>query len=550
KKGVTPALNILTDDAKQGIAEAQVALGVMHEYGYSFPQDNNEAFKWYRLAADRGKTNVYRIAKKGVTPALNILTDDAKNGIAEAQFYLGVMYENGYQFPHDYNKAFNWYRQGKKQGFMQAITYSYGITKKGGAAAMKILTDDAKNGIAEAESNMGAMYEYGLQFEPDYDKAFNWYRLSAEHGYGSGKASIYRIAKKGVTPALNILTNDAKNGVAEAQIVLGTMHEHGYSFPQDNNEAFKWYRLATDQGYEQGKANIYRIAIKGDAVAMKILTDDAKNGDAKAQLYLGMMYELGHSFPLDNNEAFKWYQLAADQGYEQGKENIYRIAKKGVTPALNILTDDAKNGAAKAQLYLGMMYELGHSFPLDNNEAFKWFQLAANQGYEQGKENIYRIAKKGVTPALNILTDDAKNGAAKAQFYLGMMYELGHSFPLDNNEAFKWFQLAAKQGDDLAQIHLGQMYEKGHVVPQDYNEAVNRYRLVAEKRYSKAQLNLGIMYYKGRGVLQDNVQADMWFILASLQKDQEAIKYISLVEKKMSPQQIVKARVMARVWEP
>ncbi|MBT5653827.1 MAG: sel1 repeat family protein, partial [Nitrospina sp.] len=247
---------------------------------------------------------------------------------------------------------------------------------------------------------------------------------------------------------------------------------------------------------------------------------------------------------------FKWYQLAADQGYEQGKENIYRIAKKGVTPALNILTDDAKNGAAKAQLYLGMMYELGHSFPLDNNEAFKWFQLAANQGYEQGKENIYRIAKKGVTPALNILTDDAKNGAAKAQFYLGMMYELGHSFPLDNNEAFKWFQLAAKQGDDLAQIHLGQMYEKGHVVPQDYNEAVNRYRLVAEKRYSKAQLNLGIMYYKGRGVLQDNVQADMWFILASLQKDQEAIKYISLVEKKMSPQQIVKARVMARVWEP
>ena len=40
--------------AEQGIAEAQFNLGVMYVTGQGVPQDNKEAAKWYRLAAEQG----------------------------------------------------------------------------------------------------------------------------------------------------------------------------------------------------------------------------------------------------------------------------------------------------------------------------------------------------------------------------------------------------------------------------------------------------------------------------------------------------------------
>ncbi len=40
--------------AEQGNAEAQLYLGFMYDFGYCLPQDYAEAAKWYRLAVERG----------------------------------------------------------------------------------------------------------------------------------------------------------------------------------------------------------------------------------------------------------------------------------------------------------------------------------------------------------------------------------------------------------------------------------------------------------------------------------------------------------------
>ena len=40
--------------AEQGDADAQFNLGVMYDEGEGVPQDYKEAFKWYRLAAEQG----------------------------------------------------------------------------------------------------------------------------------------------------------------------------------------------------------------------------------------------------------------------------------------------------------------------------------------------------------------------------------------------------------------------------------------------------------------------------------------------------------------
>ena len=66
--------------AEQGHANAQYNLGVMYEDGEG--ADDKEAVKWYRKAADQGH--------------------------AFAQFNLGVMYHNGQGVPEDYVTAYAW----------------------------------------------------------------------------------------------------------------------------------------------------------------------------------------------------------------------------------------------------------------------------------------------------------------------------------------------------------------------------------------------------------------------------------------------------------
>jgi TPR repeat protein len=49
------ALRLLRPLADQGDAQAQYNLGVLYDNGQGVPQDNGEAMKWYRKAADQGE---------------------------------------------------------------------------------------------------------------------------------------------------------------------------------------------------------------------------------------------------------------------------------------------------------------------------------------------------------------------------------------------------------------------------------------------------------------------------------------------------------------
>ena len=41
----------------------------------------------------------------------------------------------------------------------------------------------------------------------------------------------------------------AEQGNAEGQFKLGEMYRKGQGVPQDDKEAFKWYRLSAEQGF-------------------------------------------------------------------------------------------------------------------------------------------------------------------------------------------------------------------------------------------------------------------------------------------------------------
>ena len=68
--------------ANEGIADAQLGLGILYGKGQGLLQDYRESIKWFKLAADQGN--------------------------AEAQFYIGMAYINGVTYKKNYSIAYMW----------------------------------------------------------------------------------------------------------------------------------------------------------------------------------------------------------------------------------------------------------------------------------------------------------------------------------------------------------------------------------------------------------------------------------------------------------
>lgn len=109
----------------------------------------------------------------------------------------------------------------------------------------------------------------------------------------------------------------AERGDAEAQQMLGFMHQFGHGVSQDPVEAAKWYQSAAEQG------------------------------DPIAQSSLGILYANGLGVPQDYTEALKWHRRAAEQGHAIG------------------------------QLHLGGAYANGLGVAQDYVQAYMWYSLGA-----------------------------------------------------------------------------------------------------------------------------------------------------------------------------
>lgn len=89
-------------------------------------------------------------------------------------------------------------------------------------------------------------------------------------------------------------------------------------------------------------------------------------------------------------------------------------------------------------------------------------------------------------------------------------------------EAFSFYQQLAEQGDAKAQFNLGVMYDLGQCVTQNYSFAVSWYLKAAEQGNANAQYNLALKYQTGQGVIQDDTKAVYWYRKAAEQGNANA----------------------------
>jgi hypothetical protein len=99
--------------------------------------------------------------------AMRLLRPLALQGDADAQFKVGVMYDQGWGVPQNYTLALAWFREAAQQGvagaqFNLAVMYAAGRdVARDEAEAALWYHEAAEQGNVAAQNNLGAMYETG-----------------------------------------------------------------------------------------------------------------------------------------------------------------------------------------------------------------------------------------------------------------------------------------------------------------------------------------------------------------------------------------------------
>jgi TPR repeat protein len=293
-----------------------------------------------------------------------------------------------------------------------------------------------------------------LYFDKHDEKgAFRLYQQAANQGSLSAMASLAKLWAVGDSTGVGKNMKNARIWRNKSYKNIKQLAEQGHVFSQ--------YQLA----------GIYGKVDKELQLAAHWYRKPAEQGNAIAQVELGLMYHLGEAVEQSDKEALAWFRKAA----EQGDTNAY------------------------AQVAIGYMYLLGKGVKQSDRKAVAWFQKAV-------KQNL-----------------------AEAQVYLGSMYLYGKGVEQSDKEAIKWFRKATKQGLAEAQHQLGYMHQNGKGVKKSDKEAVKWFRQAAEQGFADAQHYLGYMYHNGKGVKKSDKEAVKWFQKAADQGFSDADYYVDIL---------------------
>ena len=144
-------------------------------------------------------------------------------------------------------------------------------------------------------------------------------------------------------------------------------------------------------------------SIRAGATGLSALEARADHGDVEAQFGLGLQYGSAVGVGLDFVQAARWYRRAADQDHALAQYNLGLMFARGQgmppddAAAAGWMRKAAEGGDAGGQYNLGTRCHRASVDTLRVNatesriEAFKWFHLAAAQGYKDSLTACQRV---------------------------------------------------------------------------------------------------------------------------------------------------------------
>lgn len=537
KANLQSVLNQLYSQAILGDPGAQFELGQLYQYGIGVAKNIPQAITYFQLAA---------------------LQQDLR-----AEYNLGLLYLEGKTEPVNYQKGVQWITDAAFKGnpnaqYVLANIYEQGLVASDGTLVVKPDHEQTLALLSIASSNNfgPAQYQLASFLSKDSNNALsknakqarmalikNLYQGAVNAGVVEAQLPLAFYNAMDSNPAnqkeaFDVAKNEAQSGNSTAAILLGLMYERGIAVAADPVEAMYWYEQTSNNPAHDFILGTYYSngngLSKNVAKAKELLQQSAQAGFSYANFNLAILqHQLGENFlpeldkarQLGNSKAgillADYYMLMANNpdNMKQAKE-IYQ--------------DFANKGDKDAELKLAFLYDKGLGGEENKEQAFHWYQLAAEQDqpiaqYLLGQ--FYQLGRVDKVPNYDLAKKwyrEAQDSYIPAAVALGFIYETVDN---DYRNAFNSYLFAANKQDKIAQYNLALIYEMGKDIAVDYSKAQEFYTRAAEQGYARAMNQLAGIYLRGDLGKRDEQQALIWYKKAAEAGDSSALYELGLLSE-------------------
>ena len=370
-------------------------------------------------------------------------------GSMDGKVHVARCYETGRGVSKDEPHAFKLYRDAAMAGYLPVLSnlgncYINGIgTPKDEAEGFATFMKGAEADDAICMANVANCYMQGVGVEKNEAEGLKWFEKASAAGYaeadfqlGMTYLQIPEYREK-VGEGLERVRRAAENGLVDAILVMAQIHDE--AGPQKNmDECIKWLTMGAEKGDKHAQCRLGQILMYGIAGVER---DPQKGYNylvfAAQQNYTPAIYLLA--------ELNLMYTNNNPQGIQQGMAQLSQCVKESYPPAF---------------MLMGQCCLEGRGVPKDNDQALKFFKLAADNG---------------VFNAVLLL----------AKLYSGEIE--GTDFPTDPEEAKHWFGIGAQAGHPVALHELAQMVLKDEAATDEAKaEATENLRKAAQMGYTPA----------------------------------------------------------------
>lgn len=244
-----------------------------------------------------------------------------------------------------------------------------------------------------------------------------------------------------------------------------------------------YIKVPVDLAFGAYQRGLYVTAMQE---AMKRL--ETNGNDAAAMALVAELYRDGLAVKQSQEEANRWYRLAADRG------------------------------DAQAQFALGLAYLEGRGVKADPQEARALFEKAAAKNQSEALYNLAVMSMQGqiqdFRKAADLFRRSMEAGNIEAIYALSMLYKDGSGVPQDRAMATQLLHRAADEKLVPAMVDYAIALFNGTGTEKNEEEAAKYFIKAASLNNPVAQNRLARLYVVGRGVKPDLVEAMKWHVLA------------------------------------
>lgn len=469
--GINPspqrAAEWLEKAANLGTVSAQAHLGELYEQG-ELGQPNLEiAENWYAQAASKGEP--FSLFKSGALQwnrgdkqaALAAFREAASQGQPDAQYNLGLMYENPSKFDPDGQLNL-------ERDLDTSLSFMRSAASGGSVFAQKILAGALSGGLG------GKYVEFSEAFE-------NAQKCAAANSDVQGLCQ-FRVAyfyehglgvERNLETAIEQYEAALVNGVAAAARNLADVFSelYGNSDILINQRRLDYLLRAVEMSPTDGSiyaklGHLYKAnlpGIPGDMeLAAKAFLMAAENGSANGACNIGFCLLRGQGVEKNLEESVRWLSIAAETGLTPPLKNLYDIITNDEIVGMTIddlaeirdrglarMAKRAETDGCTANL-LGQRYERGDAAQRDVYVAAKWYEKAASLGSMSGAYNFGRLNlvenMQNANPVIGLewLKKAADEGSGAANLLLSSIHYSGNSVVADENKAMDYLLRAKK----------------------------------------------------------------------------------------------------------